>query len=89
MIVINRVGYMTWIVIEIEVSQSNHFLWTRAADFEGLKTLFDPLRLQDRACTTRMLSVDVKRKQPGNANLYLKALEKRIKRWFARKDIVI
>ena len=59
-----------------------------AADFEGLKTLFDQLRLQDRACTTRMLSVELKR-QPGNENVSLKALEKRIKRWLARKDIVI
>jgi hypothetical protein len=59
-----------------------------AADFEGWRTLFDQLRLQDRACTTRMLSVELKR-QPGNENVSLKALEKRIKRWLARKDIVI
>jgi hypothetical protein len=59
-----------------------------AADFEGWRTLFDQLRLQDRACTTRMLSVELKR-QPGNENVSLKALEKRIKRWLARKDSVI
>jgi hypothetical protein len=61
----------------------------RAAEFEGLKILFDQLRLQDRACTTRMLSVELKW-QPGNENVLLRALEKQIKRsWLAHKDIVI
>ena len=50
-----------------------------AANFEGLKILFDQLRLHDSFCTTRMLSVKPKR-QPENANVSLKALEKRIMR---------
>jgi len=48
--------------------------------YSGL--LFDHLRRQDRASMTRMLSVELKR-QPGNENVSLKALEKRIKRWLA------
>ena len=38
----------------------------------------DQLQLQDWACTTRMLSAELTWKQPGNENMYLKALKKHI-----------